>query len=508
MLKSPLVWLSEEELFTVAQPRGKESLWHALQHRADELGGFANAYRYLDALLRMADFAPPFEFFSHVLGALRGRRFLLARLGPEADEPIAEFLELALQYQRMHPPTLEGFLHWLQRGEVEIKRDLEQAERNAVRVMTVHGAKGLQAPIVFLPDTMQAAGANASGRPAPILWTPVGPHADRLPLWTPAVAYLVPAAAEERDRAAELQRAEYRRLLYVAMTRAEDRLYVCGWRRKQKADGCWYDLIRDGLLAAAETIGLQEASDAFLADAAKRGEFDGDATVLRVVCPQTADRWLEDTVLRPALAEAPPWMFALPRPEPVWPRPLAPSHDETTGTGRGYSPAAAGLNRSFRRGRIIHRLLQSLPSAPPDRRATFARRWLARHAADMRAEERDAMLKEVLAVIDEPRFAALFGEDSVPEVELAGAVGERLVIGRVDRLVVTDAEVAIVDYKTDSSPPRVARDVSRRYVRQMATYRLVLQAIYPSRPIRCLLLWTETPRLMRLDDELLDRSAP
>ena len=118
------------------------------------------------------------------------------------------------------------------------------------------------------------------------------------------------------------------------------------------------------------------------------------------------------------------------------------------------------------------------------------------------------MLKEVLAVIDEPRFAGLFGEDSVPEVELAGAVGERLVIGRVDRLVVTDAEVAIVDYKTDSSPPRVARDVSRRYVRQMATYRLVLQAIYPSRPIRCLLLWTETPCLMRLDDELLDRSAP
>lgn len=189
VLKSPLVGLSEEELFTLAQPRGKNTLWRALQLHAEELGGLANACRYLDDLLGVADFSPPFEFFSQVLGALGGRRRLLARLGPEADEPIAEFLELCLQYQRTHPPTLEGFLHWLERDDIEIKRDLEQAERNAVRVMTVHGAKGLQAPIVFLPDTMQV-GGNASGGPPPILWTPAGPEGagpegDRVPLWPP-----------------------------------------------------------------------------------------------------------------------------------------------------------------------------------------------------------------------------------------------------------------------------------------------------------------------------------
>ncbi len=482
VLKSPLIGLSEEELFTVAQPREKKSLWDALKLRMEELGAFANACSYLGNLLRMADFSPPFEFFSHVLGPLRGRRLLLARLGPEADEPIAEFLELALQYQRTHPPTLEGFLHWLERGEVEIKRDLEQAERNAVRVMTVHGAKGLQAPVVFLPDTVQTIGASASGRPPPILWTSAGSPGESLPLWPPAVAHLVPASAEIRDRAAELQRAEYRRLLYVAMTRAEDRLYVCGWRRKKKSEGCWYDLIRDGLLAAQDAIGLQKTTDAFLAGAANRGEFDGDATVLRVACTQTTPRWAEDAMAQPALAAAPPWMFAPPRPEPPWPRPLAPSHEEIGTTDAAKGSPTTGATRSYRRGRIVHRLLQSLPSAPPERRATFARQWLARQAGDMLPDERGAVLEEVLAVTDDPQFSAIFGPDSLPEIELTGALGDRLVIGRVDRLVVTAAEVAIVDYKTDPSPPQVTNDVPRRYVRQMAMYRLVLQAVYPDRP--------------------------
>ncbi len=508
VLKSPLIGLSEEELFTVAQPRQKKTLWRAVQEQTEELSAIANAGRYLDSLLQLADFAPPFEFFSHVLGALRGRRLLLARLGPEADEPIAEFLELALQYQRLHPPSLEGFLHWLERGGVEIKRDLEQAERNAVRVMTVHGAKGLQAPIVFLPDTMQGIGANGPGRAPPILWTFTGAADDRLPLWAPSVADLVPAAASERDRVAELQRAEYRRLLYVAMTRAEDRLYVCGWRRKQKAEGCWYDLIRDGLTAAADAVGLQKTTDPFLVEAVNRGEFDGEPAVLRVITPQAAERPRGDTIPQPAIAEAPPWMFAPPRPEPAWPRPLAPSRDESADAGFGRPLPAAAPTGSLMRGRIIHRMLQSLPAAPACRRGAYARQWLANHCPHNLPEERNAIVEEALAVIDDPRFADVFGADSLPEVELAGSVGERLIIGRVDRLVVTEARVMIIDYKTDSRPPRLDRDVPLRYLRQMATYRRVLQAIYPNRSVDCLLLWTQTPHLMRLEDDALDRCAP
>ncbi|MFO1154457.1 MAG: double-strand break repair helicase AddA [Rhodospirillales bacterium] len=514
VLKSPLVGLSEEELFTLAQPRGKNTLWRALQLHAEELGGLANACRYLDDLLGVADFSPPFEFFSQVLGALGGRRRLLARLGPEADEPIAEFLELCLQYQRTHPPTLEGFLHWLERDDIEIKRDLEQAERNAVRVMTVHGAKGLQAPIVFLPDTMQV-GGNASGGPPPILWTPAGPEGagpegDRVPLWPPAVAHLVPSAAKERDRAAELQRAEYRRLLYVAMTRAEDRLYVCGWRRKKKAaEGCWYELIREGLLAAAEAVDLQKTTDPFLAEAARGGELDAEPTVLRITCPQTQGRHLHDTMFPSPLAEAPPWMFTPPPPELTGSRPLAPSREDGGNVNAGRHSTTATGGQSLVRGRLIHRLLQSLPLASPGRaHFAHAHRWLARHTHHLGAEEREGMLREVLAVMDDPRFAALFGENSLPEVELAGTIGDRLVVGRVDRLVVTDAQIAIVDYKTDAVPPSLAQEVPRRYVRQMAAYRRVLQAVYSDRPIHCLLLWTQTPSIMRLEEEELERCIP
>jgi ATP-dependent helicase/nuclease subunit A len=201
-------------------------------------------------------------------------------------------------------------------------------------------------------------------------------------------------------------------------------------------------------------------------------------------------------------------MFVPPWAEPTSPRPLAPSLVEADDSGAGKGSRTPGADRSRLRGRIIHRLLQSLPSAAPARRAAFGHRWIARHASGLPAEERGAMLKEVLTVIDDPRYGALFAEDSLPEVEVTGMVGERLIVGRVDRLVVTDTDVSIVDYKTDASPPRIANDVPERYVRQMAAYRLVLQAIYPNHRIHCLLLWTQTPWLMRLEDEALDRSMP
>lgn len=294
------------------------------------------------------------------------------------------------------------------------------------------------------------------------------------------------------------------------MTRAEDRLYVCGWRRKKKAaEGCWYELIREGLLAAAEAVDLQKTTDPFLAEAARGGELDAEPTVLRITCPQTQGRHLHDTMFPSPLAEAPPWMFTPPPPELTGSRPLAPSREDGGNVNAGRHSTTATGGQSLVRGRLIHRLLQSLPLASPGRaHFAHAHRWLARHTHHLGAEEREGMLREVLAVMDDPRFAALFGENSLPEVELAGTIGDRLVVGRVDRLVVTDAQIAIVDYKTDAVPPSLAQEVPRRYVRQMAAYRRVLQAVYSDRPIHCLLLWTRTPSIMRLEEEELERCIP
>jgi ATP-dependent helicase/nuclease subunit A len=181
------------------------------------------------------------------LGAERRRQRLLARLGWEAADPIDEFLAQALRYERDHVPTLQGFLHWLDSGELEVKREGATGERDEVRIMTVHGAKGLQAPIVFLPDTMQI----PISRPV-LLW----PEGDAGPLWSPSAEYRDELVTSLRAGVANAETEEYRRLLYVALTRAEDRLYITGWKgaRTEPAD-CWYRLVEQGMAAAcAEAV--------------------------------------------------------------------------------------------------------------------------------------------------------------------------------------------------------------------------------------------------------------
>ncbi|MBM3571490.1 MAG: double-strand break repair helicase AddA, partial [Alphaproteobacteria bacterium] len=242
VLKGPLIGLSEERLFELAHGRGGR-LWLALRQRAHENADFAHAFDQLSALLARADLMPPYELFARVLGEGRGRAKILSRLGPDAADPLDEFLNAALLHQRQHPPSLQGFLHWLGAAAEEIKRDLEQGARDEVRVMTVHGAKGLQAPIVILPDTIQK-----PERLPRLLWPPSKPGATDIVLWPPRTEHDEAVASAARALARDKRDREYRRLLYVAMTRAEDRLYVCGWaNRKAASADCWYKLIQEGL---------------------------------------------------------------------------------------------------------------------------------------------------------------------------------------------------------------------------------------------------------------------
>ena len=502
ILKSPLIGLSEEHLFTLAYDR-QGTLWQSLTEQADGEPIFAAALAYLADLLARADFVPPYELFAHVLGPLGGRRRLVARLGFEAEDPIAEFMDLALSFERHHTASLQGFLHWLEAGAVEIKRDLEHSARDAVRVMTVHGAKGLQAPIVFLPDTMRVPRGQSR-----VLW-PRGDDGEPFLLWPPNAEWRDAAADQEFERLAAHRDEEYRRLLYVAMTRAEDRLYVCGWGGRQKApDGCWYNLIRQSLATvpadAGDDVVFESAVDI---DLSNDREMDS-GEVLRLVCPQ----------IQPAASEAhrapvaaiqplPDWVHTAPNAEPDPPRPLAPSRpsDEEPPV---RSPFGADDGARFRRGRLIHRLLQSLPDVAPAARADAARRFLLRPVHGLGPEEAAEIAAETIAVLDHPEHAALFGPGSRAEVPLAGAVAGRVVAAQVDRLLVTASDVTIVDYKTNRPPPRDVEAVPVVYLAQMAAYRALLGRIYPQHHIRCLLLWTDGPRLMTLPDALLDPHAP
>ncbi|MBL6959030.1 MAG: double-strand break repair helicase AddA [Rhodospirillales bacterium] len=483
VLKSPLIGFDDDQLFDLAYGR-EGSLWSALKARRGGTDAFEAAAAWLGGLLAETDFTPPFEFFSGVLGPGGGRHKLLARLGPDAADPIDEFLNLALAYEHEHAPSLQGFLHWLEAGETQIKRDLEHG-RGEVRVMTVHGAKGLQANVVFLPDTCTKPDGRTDSQ---VLW--VG---DEALFWPSHRASETDQCTGLREALAATRDQEYRRLLYVAMTRAQDRLYVAGWETlRGRSDGCWYDMIDDALADTSDEISLKWGDQG-----------------LRFSNPQTADpdntgRLNDRTTDREPL---PTWALSPPAAEEDPPRPLTPSRPDGAEPAV-RSPFDGDDGARFKRGLLVHRLLQSLPDLAPIEREAAARAFLARptHGLDDNAQAEIA--SEALGVLGHPDHAAFFGPGSQAEVPLAGVVNGFVISAQVDRLLVTEDAVSIIDFKTNRPPPRSADKVAEIYLRQMAAYRAAVAQIYTDRPVRCLLLWTDGPDLMELPDSLLDQYEP
>jgi ATP-dependent helicase/nuclease subunit A len=508
LLKSPLIGLDEEQLFALAWKRPGH-LWRSLRERAAD-PAFAGAHALLSGWLKRADFTTPFDFFAQALGPEGGRRRLLERLGREVSDPIDELMARALQYQRAEAGSLQGFLRWFEEGGGEIKRDLDANRRPEVRILTVHASKGLQAPIVYLPDTTRVPKDGER-----ILTVP----GDQTRLWLPRADDANSAARawrkENQDRSLE----EQNRLLYVAMTRAEDRLYVGGYINARRQDtGCWYDRVALGLKvssesdrddrvrAVARTYDFAEQ----LGDAAgwegEGFELTNEGTIEEVLQRELA---LEDIV------GLEPWAHEMAPGEPDPPRPLAPSQplpDEAAAEPRAFSPLASDDGKRWQRGLLLHDLLRHLPGLAAAERAQAAQRFLSQPAHGLAPEEIADWAAEALAVTEAPAHAALFAEGSRAEVPLIGTVktprGTFTVSGQIDRLAVSEREVLIVDYKTNRPPPAAADGVALAYRRQLALYRALLQEIYPGRPVRAFLLWTAAPRLMEIDAETLDKSMP
>ena len=492
LLKSPLIGLTEEQLYTVAYKR-EGSLWTALGAAAErEARSFEPARAWLASLLGEVDYLRPFELFSKVLlqpcpgdaeAGGSGRRALWRRLGPDAIDPLDEFLSAALTYEQRHAPTLEGFMVWLDASEAEVKRELA-TRGDAVRIVTVHGAKGLEAPIVILPDTMQPPRAWMGPR---LLWDEA-PNGS-VPYWTPKAAFAPRFCGALADSAKRKVDQEYRRLLYVALTRARDRLYVCGWQgRRSPGDGHWHGMIEAGMRAA----GALEVEQA------------GGGAILRIEQPQTAPLPARATAIAVAVQPLLPDWSRQPAPaEPRPTRPLAPSRLESPGGDLDpamRSPASAQDAKRFRRGRAMHRLLQILPDLSVEDRSRIAERLLAEFAA----EERPALLAEALAVIDDPACSAFFGPSSRAEVPIVGRVGTRGVAGQIDRLLVEPDRITIVDFKSGRAPSAESMQAPPAYLAQMAAYRAVIRQIYPGREIRAVLVWTDGPRAVMLDSAALD----
>ena len=483
LLKSPLVGLDDDDLLHIA-PRRKGSLLQALEASAE--ARHREAAERLKSWRKRARSLTPFGFYSELLGRDGGRRSLLARLGPEAGDVIDEFVKLALQHERSEAPSLSLFLHKIAKADTPIKRDMEAAG-GAVRVMTVHAAKGLEAKIVFLPDTF----GTMSGKHDPKLFD-VGEDERACFAWARGASGDPDAIADARGRSRSAEEAEQRRLLYVAMTRAEERLYIAGFHGPRPPKTHWYGTVRAGLEPHCTSAPAPWAADETVL------RHGASLQISTLAAPATAltEEALPDWLTRSAPFEAPPS-------PPVSPSTALAAADQLWPSATSEANGAGG----FAAGRAMHALLQYLPDLPPERRAEAAARYLTAKASELLEGVRDALARDALILIDAPEVADLFGPGSRTEVAVAGRLERQgrkpvEVAGQIDRIAVTPKEVLVGDFKTGRSRP--ADETPSTYVTQLALYRAVLQPLYPGRLIRTLLIWTGGPAVVELDAARLD----
>ncbi|MER2535398.1 MAG: double-strand break repair helicase AddA [Rhizobiaceae bacterium] len=508
LLRSPVFSVSEEALYRLAAGRPVTmSLGASLRLHAREDGELAGIAARLDAWGAEAAFSPVFEFYSSVLARGGVRRRMIARLGPEAGDILDEFLSFCLAEERAGLPGLEAFLATLESAGPEIKREMDQG-RDEVRIMTVHAAKGLEAPVVFLVDS---GSAPFSDQHLPRLMPFDMKHPDCIGtgyLWRSgsdvANAFSRQAILRARDRADD----EYRRLLYVGMTRAEDRLIVCGYHGRQpRRPTTWHALVEQALAGAAES---RQALHPLTGEPVLRFCLDGKARPAGQPDERQAGiaarSWTQ-----------PPWFGETLAAEDDFPKPLSPSgasllvDEPVEPVASTLSPVLdAALKPAFaiERGLVMHRLLQLLPDHPPEGRSEKALAYLARAVPDWSDADRRSAFAQAEAVLSSPGLSAFFAPGSRAEVSVAGRImvrgRERTVAGTIDRLAVTDGDVLVLDYKTNRAVPADMDALPQSYVLQVALYRAVLAPLYPGRRIRAALLFTAGPRLFELPPARLD----
>ncbi|MEO1797892.1 MAG: double-strand break repair helicase AddA, partial [Pseudomonadota bacterium] len=461
VLKSPLFNWDERALFELAHHRMQAYLWPALRDRESE---FPETVAVLQELLAQADFLRPFELIDRILTRGGGRRAIVARLGVEAEDAIDAFLAQALSYEQAEVPSLSGFLTWLGAEELKVKRAIDSTA-NVVRVMTVHGAKGLEAPIVILPDTAEK---NPPRQPE-LLQTEDGP------VWPPRAADLPDAMTLAREDRKTLSKEERQRLLYVAMTRAESWLIVGASGKAENPDKSWHAQIS----AALETFSCVP--------------IDGGMRYEPLPWPAPAHNIevAEADVPRPLDLPAPPPVAAQ--------RILQPSQLGGAKTLGGTDEDPAALER----GSKLHGLLETLPLLPADTWPEAAERAGA-----------SEQLATAAAIITKPELQHLFAPGTLAEVDVSAHLPEAphaRLRGSIDRLIVAEERVLAVDFKSNQRVPMAAADVPEGILRQMGAYASALSLIYPDKRVKTAILWTQTATLMELDHrsviEALQRAA-
>jgi len=465
VLKSPLVptALTEDQLFKLAHGRDATSLWARLG--ASDDASCVDARKILEEWLKASESLRPFEFLSMVL--IKTRKAFLARLGSEAGDALDALLEVSLSYEENHSSSLAGFAIWFASEDTEIKRNMDQGS-GEVRLMTVHGAKGLESSIVILPDTTSTPRSNATSA---LMFAELASGGPTLPFWrlSGLAQSQVLERWKDRDKQTELE--EQRRLLYVAMTRARDELYVCGYKiHKESPENSWYTLVEE----AVQSQGILRVIESPDGNSCQRYGPDPTWNGMGSVLPK-------------AIPETPAWLFKNPD--------IA---------HQGWTPVRrrrdVGSSAAVARGRAIHKILQDLPGMAPEAGLNFARRVLAKNGLDA------GLAENIIGLIANPEHSDFFGADSQAEVSIGSiAQNGRRSTERIDRLVVRDKDILVLDYKTDWNVPDLL-EADHPHVVQLAGYARTLGRAYDGRPVRAAILWTSLPRLDWIADETLRKA--
>ena len=461
-LRSPLFGWSEQALFTLAHHRPiKQDLWQSLRGQKDT---YPETLAVLRDLRGQVDFLRPYDLIERILTRHEGRRNLVARMGTEAEDGIDALLGQALAYERTEVPSLTGFLEWMQADDLEIKRQIDSAS-DQIRVMTVHGAKGLEAPIVILPDT----GQKKNDVKSEIITF------KNTPIWKPNAAEITQAIAAQIDMLKEAQTQEGLRLLYVAMTRAEKWLIIAAAGELGK-EGSWYHMA-DEALRHLNAVPFNEGP----AHGLRHEEAGWDALPMVTVPPKV----VKSAVLEPVFESLPP-------PAPVRAEILSPS--ELGGAKALAGEAGMDEEAAKSYGTLVHMLLEHLAPVDPAHRNAAAEQLLQNTDAAIAK----IALAETLSTLETPALAAVFAPSALAEVAVTADLGASRLYGIIDRLIVEENRVLAVDFKTNRTVPDTPETCPEGLLRQMGAYVHALAQVYPNHRIETAILWTRTNTLMTL----------
>ena len=466
-LKSPLFGWSEQDLYALAYHRSEEHLWQALRKSSDH----PQTMEVLNDLRSKTDFLRPYEIIERLLTRHDGRRRLLKRLGMEAADGIDALLAQAIQYDAKGTPSITGFLSWLETEMTEIKRQSD-GQSDEIRVMTVHGAKGLEAPIVILPDT-----ADRQNRVQDSI-IKIDGHLH----WKPKAQDIPSSLRDGLEEIKNAQEDERMRLLYVAMTRAENWLIICGAGKSNLDKGSWFAII-DAALDHADTISVKIDDQEI-----RRVQFGEWANT-----PTSANTTSDD--VKETLPDL------LPIGEPTTKTTVSPSD---LGGAKALPGEPHSEMNGLARGRAIHHLLENLSPIEPDDRMVAAQRLLDAH------EDGDALnqseIEKTIALLSSKELEWIFDEKSIEEVSISAnlpTLGGIRVHGIIDRLILDDESVIAVDFKSNSVTPKTANETPEGILRQMGAYAEALTQIYEGKDIKTAILWTETAEVFELPSDLV-----